>query len=254
MEIQDFTSAVVLLSGGQDSTTCLWWTLYRIQEIVTQGPPEAHAVVTPRVRCLSIHYGQRHSVEIEAAEKVVAIAREQFPHIEIEHVHVNVGSVFGGDSPLVSDNEVGQYDTADDLPGGTEPTFVVGRNLLFLTIAANHAAQVDASCIVTGVCEEDYGGYPDCRRRFIDAAEVAIAQAVKGRSEWVEIATPLMHLNKRESVELAVSLDGCMEALAWTHTCYRGEVPPCGKCHACHLRARGFREAGVPDPLLERVG
>ena len=230
---------VVLLSGGQDSTTCLF---------------QALADGAEYVMALSIWYGQRHSAELESALHVVEKAREAYPKATIEHVVQHMDKVLVGSSPLISDNQLGQYDDVEHLPGGVEPTFVPGRNLLFLTLAANRAASVNATAIVTGVCEEDYGGYYDCRQLFIDAAEVAIAQAFNGTDEHIEIITPLMKLSKAETVQLARDLPGCWDALAYSHTCYAGEVPPCGQCHACLLRQRGFDEAEEKDPLLQRVG
>lgn len=230
--------AVVLLSGGQDSTTCLFWALHRWRH----------------VHCLSIEYGQRHAVEVEAAEAVLAMASQTYPNVDLLHLRIPVGSILVSTSPLVSPEPVGQYDSAEELPGGIEPTFVPMRNVLFLTLAANQAAAIGAAHIVTGVCEEDYGGYPDCRRVFVDAMGEATRLALYGVVPTpIHIHTPLMNLTKRQTVELAVGLPGCMEALGYSHTCYQGESPPCGRCHACILRARGFEEAGVPDPLVERL-
>lgn len=225
------SKAVVLFSGGQDSTTCLYWAKESFDEV--------HA--------LSIVYGQRHDVEIEAAKKIAEIAG-------VSHEVVTLPRVLVGTSPLVSDVELGQYDTIDELPDGIEPTFVPGRNALFLVIAANRAAAIGATEIVTGVCEEDYGGYPDCRRSFIDSMELSLSRGFAGEEQKFTILTPLMHLTKKETVDMAIDRDGCMDALAYSHTCYNGQVPPCGKCHACHLRARGFEEADVTDPLIDRVG
>jgi 7-cyano-7-deazaguanine synthase len=236
--------SLVLLSGGQDSTTCLWWALSRF----------GHENVT----ALSIYYGQRHSVEIEAARKVAALAR-----VGHHTVHLPKSALLSS-SPLIDHNaEVGQYADADSLPGGLEATFVPFRNLLFLTIAANHALYHGASVIVTGVSEEDYGGYPDCRAEFVAAMQSAINQAIGvprdlESENWpLQIETPLISLDKKETVELAAKLGGhpsCMDALAFSHTCYKGQTPPCGRCHACLLRARGFEQAGREDPLVTRCG
>jgi 7-cyano-7-deazaguanine synthase len=226
---------VLLLSGGQDSTTCLFWAL-------AAGAAEVHA--------LSVWYGQRHDAELQAAVDVLEVARRHYPQAQLHHEQLQMGRVLIGTSPLVSDTVLGQYDHTDQLPGGVEPTFVPGRNLLFLTLAANRAAAVRADVLVTGVCEEDFGGYYDCRRAFVDATERAVAQGFVGSDEWLPILTPLMRLDKAASVRLAQALPGCMEALGVSHTCYAGSRPPCGRCHACHLRARGFAQAGVVDPLL----
>lgn len=222
-------AALVLLSGGQDSTTCLYWAKQRFSEVMA----------------VSIGYGQRHEVELVAAKKIAQMA-------DVSYEHIDLNKVLTGSSPLVSDNPLGKYSGVDSLPGGIEPTFVPGRNILFLTVAANRAAAGGALNLVTGVCEEDFGGYPDCRREFIDSMETALSLGITGKSGHFKIHTPLMSLSKKQSVQLAMELPGCMEALAYSHTCYDGQVPPCGKCHACLLRARGFDEAGVPDPLIER--
>lgn len=235
--MQDLTDkrVVLLLSGGQDSTTCLFWAL-------ANGATEVHA--------LSVWYGQRHDAELRAARAVLQVAQARYPRATLHHEEVHLGRVLAGTSPLVSDAPLGLYSSVEELPGGVEPTFVPARNLLFLSLAANRAAVVSADALVTGVCEEDFGGYFDCRRAFVDAAEVAIAQALVGESSWRPILTPLMRLSKADTVRLAWQLPGCMEALAVSHTCYAGQTPPCGQCHACHLRARGFAQAGIADPLL----
>lgn len=221
------SKALVLLSGGQDSTTCLYWAKQKHDEVTA----------------LCIAYGQRHAVELDAARKVAELAGVCLEVLQL-------GTILKGTSPLVSGNTLGKYDEVEHLPGGIEPTFVPGRNALFLVLAVNRALVLGFDHVVTGVCEEDYGGYPDCRRSFIDSMEHAMSLATE---QHVVIETPLMHLTKAESVHLAVTLPGCVEAMAHSHTCYDGAVPPCGKCHACHLRARGFQQAGVPDPLIERL-
>jgi len=223
--------AIVLLSGGQDSCTSLYWAK-------EQGYDP--------ILALTISYGQRHVVELEAAKEIAERAG-------VAQECINVGSILKSTSPLVSDNAVGEYDSAEELPGGVEPTFVPGRNILFLTLAGNVAESIGAKTIITGVCEEDYGGYFDCRRIFIDAMEKALSEGIRGTQEYYKIETPLMFLTKKETVELAMKLDGCIGALALSHTCYKGQRPPCGKCHACHLRARGFEQAGVEDPLTISV-
>ncbi len=133
----------------------------------------------------------------------------------------------------------------------------LGLNLLFLTLAANHAYARGILNLVTGVCQEDFGGYPDCRRVFIDAAEKAI-QLGFGYDDndpfsGMQIHTPLMNLTKAESVKMAYELAGCWHALAYTHTAYDGKYPPTGNDHASLLRAKGFFEAGQPDPLVMRA-
>jgi 7-cyano-7-deazaguanine synthase len=228
--------ALVILSGGQDSTTCLHWALENFDEV--------HAV--------TYNYGQRHARELNAAKLVADMAG-----ISERHVVIKVGPILQGASPLVSDNELEQYADMHSLPGGLEKTFVPGRNLLFLTLAANHAYARGILNLVTGVCQEDFGGYPDCRRVFIDAAEKAI-QLGFGYDDHdcfseVKIHTPLMFLTKAQTVEMAYYMPKCWKALAFTHTSYDGQYPPVGNDHATLLRAKGFVEANLPDPLVIRA-
>lgn len=228
--------ALVILSGGQDSTTCLFWALERFDEV--------HAV--------TYDYGQRHIRELEAA----AIVAER-AGIEARHYFCKVGPILVGSSPLVSDNPLEQYADMHSLPGGLEKTFVPGRNLLFLTLAANLAYHHGILNLVTGVCEEDYGGYPDCREEFIALVKRTIqsgfAYDKNDPFSKLEIHTPLMHLTKAQTVVLARTSPACWEALAHTHTAYDGAYPPVGNDHATLLRAKGFLEAGLPDPLVIRA-
>ncbi|HIL87911.1 MAG TPA: 7-cyano-7-deazaguanine synthase QueC, partial [Deltaproteobacteria bacterium] len=150
-----------------------------------------------------------------------------------------------GSNALTGDSGVGDPLTEGELPN----TFVPGRNLIFLTFAAAHAYQHGIHDLVVGVCQTDYSGYPDCRQNTVDALQVAINLGMESR---MRIHTPLMWLTKAESVRLAEEV-GALEALSWSHTCYNGEFPPCGRCPACDLRAKGFAKAGIPDPLVVRA-
>ena len=140
-------------------------------------------------------------------------------------------------------NQLAYLQALEDLP----VTFVAGRNLIFITYAAALAYRRSIRNIVTGVAQTDYSGYPDCREETIDALQRAIQLGMEYK---FVIHTPLMHRSKKETVELAIEL-GALEVMALTHTCYNGVRPPCGQCAACELRAKGFSEAGVPDPLLQ---
>lgn len=223
------TRALVLLSGGQDSTTCLY----------------AAKAANNEVHALTINYGQRHDVEISASLKIASLANVA------SHEICNVPAILRGTSPLTdATKQVHTYESADVLPGGLENTFVPARNMLFLTIAANRAYVLDCSHIYIGVSQEDYGGYPDCRQTFLDATELTYHTALERE---IAIVAPLIYKNKMQTVLLAKDLPGCWNALSYSHTCYQGMVPPCGKCHACLLRQRGFAQAGLPDPLLERL-
>lgn len=229
------TGAIVVFSGGQDSTTCLYWAKRERYDIKL---------------ALTIDYNQRHHRELEAAVVIAHAAN-------IPHEVLTVGPILQGTSPLVSDSKLEQYENFNSLPGGLEKTFVPMRNQLFLTLAANRAAVLGASVIITGVCEEDYGGYPDCRRVFIDQLELAMNFSLgisdQENQNHVRIETPLMKLTKKQTVELALELPGCYQALAYSHTAYDGKFPPVGQDHATLLRAKGFYEADVPDPLVLRA-
>lgn len=226
-----YKKMLVVLSGGQDSTTCLYWAKAQCEEVLT----------------VTIDYGQRHSRELAAARLVSRLAN-------VAHEIVRMGGVLAGTSPLVNDgNAVENYASADALPGGIEKTFVPMRNAMFLVIAANRAVVHGCDAIVTGVSMEDYGGYPDCRAEFIGTASAMISAALGESYPPISILTPLLHLDKKATVDLAASLPGCMAALGFSHTCYNGEYPPCGTCHACLLRERGFLQAATPDPLQVRA-
>jgi len=240
-------AAVVVFSGGQDSTTCLFWALH-------------HGY---RVFPVTFEYGQLHAAEVKAAEAVLRVARACYnktADIGIEaHEVIRLGpSVLRSTSPLVSGVGLEEYNDAHSLPGkGIEKTFVPMRNQLFLTIAANRAAHYGAKALVTGVCEADYGGYPDCRQKFItalgQACNLGTFTGEPGAPQPITILAPLMRLTKAQSVLMALELPGCYAALAWSHTAYDGKYPPTGKDHASLLRAKGFEDANVPDPLVLRA-
>ncbi len=225
--------ALVVLSGGQDSTTCLFWAKKMYGEV--------HA--------LTFDYGQRHALEIEAANRVAKMAGVA------SHEVVTVGPLLRSRSPLtdpaVTLETYTDFETMDGIIGDrVELTFVPMRNAFFLTLAANIALSLDCFNLVTGVCQMDNANYPDCRASFIQAQEWAINEALG--IDRFRIDAPLMYLSKAQTVDLAASLPGCMEAMAYSHTCYAGEFPPCSRCHSCLLREQGFKMAGVPDPLVER--
>ena len=216
--------ALVLLSGGQDSTTCLYWAIDRF----------GHG----NVSAVSFDYGQRHRIELDCAAAIAeqaGVAHRCLP--------IDTFTALGGDA--LTDAGIAVKLDVDDSKG-LPNTFVPGRNLIFLTYAAALAWQLGIANLVTGVAQSDYSGYPDCRAETLEALQQALRL---GMESDVEIHAPLMHLSKKETVELARDLGG-LEAMALTHTCYNGKRPPCGECPACVLRAKGFAEAGIEDPLL----
>lgn len=218
--------AVVLLSGGLDSTTAAAWA-------VREGF-EVHAV--------SFDYGQKHRTELTRATQIAS--RLAASHRVLQ---VPLGAL--GGSALT--------DAAIDVPnapagplGTTIPsTYVPARNTIFLSFALAVAEVVGARAIVIGANALDYSGYPDCRPEYLNAfehmANLATKAGVEGQS--LKILAPLLHLSKREIVDLAVSLEAPIE-LTWS--CYRGGATPCGSCESCVLRAKGFAEAGLKDLAL----
>ena len=216
--------ALVVLSGGQDSTTCLYWAIDRFGH--------------ENVSSITFDYGQRHRIELACAAEIADFAG--VPNVILP---IDTFAALGGDALTSTDIAVQSALNEDT---GLPNTFVPGRNLIFLTFAAAFAYQRSIAHLVTGVAQTDYSGYPDCREETMISLQAAIQ---KGMESDIQIHTPLMHLSKKETVELAREL-GALPAMAMTHTCYNGERPPCGHCPACELRAKGFAEAGVVDPLL----
>ena len=232
--------ALVILSGGQDSTTCLFWA---IQEYGREN-----------VTALTFNYDQRHKREVKCAEKIAKLAN-------VSHEICEIGDILKGTSPLVNKHKVvEQYESAETLPDGLEDTFVPCRNILFITLATNRAVVNGCEDIVTGVSQEDYGGYPDCRLNFINGMQHALVQ---GLDMNINIKTPLINFDKHQTVQMALDLgQECMDALGYSHTCYNGvktskidgkTVVGCGRWHACLLRAKGFALAGVIDPILTQL-
>lgn len=225
--------ALVVLSGGQDSTTSLYWAKREFNQ----------------VRAVTFDYGQRHRIEIEAA-MIVALRAQVASHDIITIPPNMLRSV----SPLTSDTQLERYTSAEQMEkvigNRIELTFVPMRNTLFLTIAANLAVHYGIKDLVTGVCGEDNANYPDCTDVFIASMQHAISA---GLGAQMLIHAPLMFLDKRASVLFATTLEGCLESLAYTHTSYDGKYPPTDMNHANVLRASGFEKARMPDPLVLRA-
>ncbi len=225
----DPTAALVLFSGGQDSATCLAWALSRFN----------------RVETLGFDYGQRHRVELEVRAPLRAGLSQAFPAWgeKLGEDHVIDLSVLGqiSDTALTKDAEIAMQ--ANGLPN----TFVPGRNLLFFTFAAAIAYRRGIKHIVTGVCETDYSGYPDCRDDTVKAMQVALNLGMESR---FVLHTPLMWIDKAATWEMAQKLGGValVELLrTGSHSCYQGKRDVlhgwgygCGACPACELRAQGW--------------
>src|SRR3989440_11539354 len=225
MTIQD-DRALVLFSGGQDSTTCLAWALDRSAQVETLG----------------FDYGQRHRVELDVRPKVLAAMRERLPHLaaKLGADHMIDLSVLGqiSDTALTRETEIAMQQ------GGLPNTFVPGRNLVFLTFAGALAYRRGTRHIVAGMCETDFSGYPDCRDDTIKAMQLALNLGMERR---FVIHTPLMWIDKAATFALAHDIAGppFVDLLVEeTHTCYLGDRSRrhdwgygCGGCPACRLRA-----------------
>ena len=224
--------AVLLLSGGLDSTTMLAYA-------IGQGY-DVHA--------MTFRYGQRHSAEIDVARRVAATYEVK------DHVVVDIDLRTFGGSALTANIEVPKDRSDDAIGHGIPITYVPARNTIFLSFCLAWAEVLNASDIFIGVNALDYSGYPDCRPKYVRAfqemANLATRGAVEG-STPIRIQTPLLNLTKREIVQLGLSLGVDYSA---TLSCYdpRGAGEACGHCDACRLRLKGFEEAGVRDPAAYR--
>lgn len=231
------SKALVILSGGQDSTYCLG---------VAVGLHGAK-----NVTALTFNYGQTHAREINAAKVVASMYR-------VEHNVVDVPGILESTSPLTDRQQVlEQYDNAEQMDAvigdRVEKTFVPMRNAFFLTLAANRAVACGAVYLYTGVCEDDNANYPDCRGEFVEAQEAAINTALGQPGGYIKIMAPLLHMSKPEQCRKGLTVPGVYHAWAYSHTAYDGRYPPTGRDHASVLRAASFEEAGLPDPLVARA-
>lgn len=259
------SKALVVLSGGQDSTTCLFWAKDQFDEVIA----------------ISFNYGQKHVREIHAADVIAHIT-------DTPHDIIGVPGILRGRSPLTNPRErLETYANAEDMDkiigDRVELTFVPMRNALFLTIAANYAVCEDAYHIVTGVCQDDNANYPDCRAVFVEAQQLMINEALgfedptkhfgssghtalddlrpsvadyerKGEEGGIYIHAPLLFTPKQMAIQHSlINYPGWFFAIAYSHTAYSGEYPPKTQDHATVLRAKAFHDAGLPDPLMVRA-
>ncbi|SDI90381.1 7-cyano-7-deazaguanine synthase QueC [Natribacillus halophilus] len=205
-------SAVVVFSGGQDSTTCLFWALERFE----------------KVYAVTFAYGQRHDKEIEVAREIAHDVGVEHTVLDMSLLNQLAPNALTRDDIEVSEGEDGE------LPS----TFVPGRNLLFLSFASIFGEQRGAYHIVTGVCETDYSGYPDCRDGFVKSLNVTLNLSM---DDTFVLHTPLMWLDKAETWRLADDLGQLKYVRERTLTCYHGVIGAgCGECPACQLRRQGL--------------
>ena len=214
---------LIVLSGGQDSVTCLGFALKEFKDV--------HAI--------SFNYGQKHACELEAARSIC-----NNHNVPFELVDIPCFTQFN-DSALLACNE-SDVNELHSHKEGLPASFVPARNALFLTIAHAYAQKIGAEVITTGVCETDYSGYPDCRNIFIKAIEHALNVGYEAN---IQIYAPLMYLNKAQTFAVAEKYDFLDTVINETHTCYNGVRNHlhewgygCGKCPACELRKQGYNE------------
>lgn len=213
------SKAVIIFSGGQDSTTVLGWALNRFDS----------------VECISFNYGQKHSIELEQARLICLKHQIRQTVIDISFLDTLV------DSALTSKGDVNaEHSRLKGIPA----SFVPNRNALFIVLSHSYAQKIGAQVLVTGVCETDFSGYPDCRQVFIDAIQHTLHLSSDTR---IEIQTPLMYLDKSQIFSLAEREGVLDEVINLSHTCYNGDRTHkhdwgfgCGECPACKLRERGW--------------
>ncbi len=215
--------ALVVLSGGQDSATCLAIAQHQHDEINT----------------LSFMYGQKHSKELFYAKQLSEIAGSKDHKVLVvnQFKEIAQSSLLNHETPI----DVPHINN-EELPA----SFVPGRNFIFLGYAAIYAYTLGIHDIYTGVCQADFSGYPDCRSDTIDSIEKSLSLAL---DTHIKIHAPLMDMTKAEIVVTMYDL-GKLDWYGATWTCYEGGTYPCGECPSCKLRAKGFAEAGLEDPFL----
>lgn len=219
--------AIVLFSGGLDSTTCLYWALDKGYTC----------------EALTVSYGQKHEREVRAAQTIARRLGVKQHCVTLDLPWLTSSSLVNKDQPIPEH-------ALEDITNGQIPsTYVPGRNLMFLSVAASLADAIGAEAIVAGPNAVDFSGYPDCTPAFWQAVTEAINRGTEGGvRKGIEVLAPLMDLSKTEIVKLGARL-GVPFELTWS--CYTGGDKPCGHCDSCKLRARGFAEAGVKDGAVE---
>ncbi|WP_226659356.1 7-cyano-7-deazaguanine synthase QueC [Pseudalkalibacillus hwajinpoensis] len=216
--------AVIVLSGGLDSTTCMGMAKEKGYELYP----------------ITFHYGQKHNREVEQAKKVA----DYYNAPDHRIVNISFLNQIGG-SALTDDSiDVPTDMDEDDIP----VTYVPARNMIFLSLASAYAEVIGAEAIYIGVSAVDYSGYPDCRPEFIESMNETVNLATKAGATGSEmkIETPLIHLTKADTVKEGLRLNVPYEL---TTSCYNGEEEACGECDSCRLRLKGFEEAGAVDPI-----
>ena len=221
--------AVVLFSGGLDSTTALCWAM-------DQGYG---------CEAVSFDYGQRHKKENLCARRIAGALGVKLYEIKLDFPWLGVSSLVDPGKKL-PDLRLSKIGTGKTIPS----TYVPGRNLVFAAIGVSLADSIGAEAVIMGPNVMDYSGYPDCRPGFYRALEKAVAAGTRqgALDKKIKLLTPLMRLSKKEIIKLAVRL---YAPLGHSWSCYAGGAAPCGRCDSCKLRAKGFKEAGMKDPAIK---
>ncbi|WP_270180659.1 7-cyano-7-deazaguanine synthase QueC [Alkalihalobacillus sp. CinArs1] len=216
--------AVIVLSGGLDSTTCMGMAKEKGYELYP----------------ITFHYGQKHNREVEQAKKVA----EYYEAPDHRIVNISFLNQIGGSALTDQSIDVPTDMDEDEIPA----TYVPARNMIFLSLASAYAEVIGAEAIYIGVSAVDYSGYPDCRPEFIESMNETVNLATKAGATGsnMVIETPLIDLTKAETVKEGLRLDVPYEL---TTSCYNGEEEACGECDSCRLRLKGFEEAGSTDPI-----
>jgi len=215
--------AVVLLSGGLDSTTTLYYAQKRGYKTF----------------CLIFDYGQRHKKEVAAAKRIAKQSRSQY---QVVCIHLP------WKSSALLDKKISLPKNRKTIANKIPPTYVPARNIIFLSFAASFAESIKAENIFIGANAVDYSGYPDCRPEFMKAFQQSLKRGLKTGVEGrpIKLKTPLLHKTKAQVIRLGLRLKVPYE-LTWS--CYQGTRKPCRVCDSCLLRAKGFSEAGIQDPI-----
>lgn len=250
-------TAVILLSGGMDSTIALYWAL--------------HEPSIKKIDALAIDYSQRHKNEVLAAGYVWhrSLSSDKKEKLNfIQTIVLPKGVLVGASSLLELSHPVSEYENVEEAKkhNTSDPSFIPARNSVFIALAANYLLTIspEGGLIVTGGRGRALGpggGFADGSPEFADAMSTALSVGTFGVPTKIDdprkvvVWDPLNRpgRSRKDALELAETLPGCWEALGWSMTCFQGKEPPCGKCLPCLRRAEGFKEFGKPDPLIERL-
>jgi 7-cyano-7-deazaguanine synthase len=232
--------AIVLFSGGMDSTIAFFDTL---NKRLKSGDGPVHS--------LAFSYGQRHAREVNRAGDIWTSIKHNgsiYKPVVGQFIVADLTLAMPRIGTLMGEGVVKKYrDLAQTEGGGIDSSFIPHRNMLFLTIAAQYAVKLKVDEIVTGL----RGGYPDCTEGFEEAFMQTLR--ISDPSRPIRVTSPV-HISRADSIALATSIPECLKALAYSLTCFEGIEPPCGHCLPCMKRAEGFAKAGIEDPLLIRLG